>query len=80
MLHFGEGTFAPTVKESGAKKDATVIVTGSETGNIVVISNFDVYCTMNDYTCTCSCGCEKPTDGYVCDNCKIGMCRVGMKR
>jgi len=35
---------------------------------------------MNDYTCTCSCGCQKPADDYVCHNCKIGMCKVGMKR
>jgi hypothetical protein len=34
---------------------------------------------MNDYVCTCSCGCDKPSDDYVCHNCKIGMCRVGMK-
>ncbi len=36
--------------------------------------------TMNDYTCTCSCGCQAPADDYVCHNCKIGMCSVGMKR
>jgi len=35
---------------------------------------------MNDYTCTCSCGCQNPADDYVCHNCKIGMCKVGMKR
>ena len=35
---------------------------------------------MNDYTCTCSCGCQNPADDYVCQNCKIGMCKVGMKR
>ncbi len=36
------------------------------------------YDIMNDYTCTCSCGCETLTDDYVCYNCKIGMCKVGM--
>jgi len=35
---------------------------------------------MNDYTCTCSCGCQNAADDYVCHNCKIGMCKVGMKR
>ncbi len=35
---------------------------------------------MNDYTCTCSCGCQNPADDYVCHNCKIGMCKVGMKK
>ncbi len=35
---------------------------------------------MNDYTCTCYCGCLNPADDYVCHNCKIGMCKVGMKR
>ena len=34
---------------------------------------------MNDYTCTCTCGCENPTDDFVCHNCKIGMCKVGMR-
>ncbi len=38
------------------------------------------YDIMNDYTCTCSCGCRTPTDDYVCHNCKIGMCKVGMIR
>jgi len=40
----------------------------------------DHYIIMNDYTCTCSCGCETSTDDYVCYNCKIGMCKVGMIR
>lgn len=35
---------------------------------------------MNDYSCTCSCGCESQTDDYVCHNCRIGMCKVGMKK
>lgn len=35
---------------------------------------------MNDYTCICKCGCENPTDEYVCHNCKIGLCKVVMKR
>lgn len=35
---------------------------------------------MNDYTCTCSCGCISPADDYVCHNCKIGLCKVGMQR
>jgi hypothetical protein len=35
---------------------------------------------MNDYICTCTCGCENPADDYVCHNCKIGMCKVGMAR
>ncbi len=35
---------------------------------------------MNDYTCTCNCGCQNPADDYVCHNCKIGMCEVGMKK
>ena len=34
---------------------------------------------MNDYTCTCSCGCENASEEYVCQNCRIGLCRVGMK-
>ena len=35
---------------------------------------------MNDYSCTCSCGCQNPSDDFVCHNCKIGLCKVGMKR
>jgi len=35
---------------------------------------------MNDYTCTCSCGCQNAADDFVCHNCKIGMCKVGMKK
>ena len=35
---------------------------------------------LNDYTCTCSCGCQNPADDFVCHNCKIGMCKVGMKK
>ncbi len=35
---------------------------------------------MNDYTCTCTCGCGNLADDYVCHNCKIGMCKVGMAR
>ncbi len=34
---------------------------------------------MNDYTCTCSCSCENQADEYVCNNCKIGLCRLGLK-
>ncbi len=35
---------------------------------------------MNDYTCTCSCGCQNSADDFVCHNCKIGMCKVGLSR
>ena len=35
---------------------------------------------MNDYPCTGSCGCQNPADDFVCHNCKIGMCKVGMKK
>lgn len=35
---------------------------------------------MNQYECTCSCGCSNLTDDYVCPTCKIGMCKVGMKK
>jgi len=35
---------------------------------------------MNDYTCTCSCGCKNPVDDDVCHNCRIGMCKAGIKR
>jgi len=35
---------------------------------------------MNDYTCTCSCGCENPAEDYVCNNCRIGLCKVGMQK
>jgi len=35
---------------------------------------------MNDYTCICECGCDNPSDDYVCHNCHIGMCKVGMKK
>lgn len=35
---------------------------------------------MNDYTCTCSCGCESPSDEYVCHNCRIELCKVGMEK
>ena len=34
---------------------------------------------MNDYVCTCLCGCENLSDEYVCHNCKIGMCKVGAR-
>jgi len=36
--------------------------------------------TMNVYECICQCGCDNQTDDYVCHNCKIGMCKVGMIR
>lgn len=35
---------------------------------------------MNDYTCTCTCGCVNPADDFVCHNCKIEMCNVGIKK
>jgi len=35
---------------------------------------------MNDYTCTCSCGCKNRADDYVCNNCRIGLCKVGMQK
>ncbi len=35
---------------------------------------------MNDYTCTCSCGCKNPAEDYVCNNCRIGLCKVGMQK
>ena len=35
---------------------------------------------MNDYTCTCNCGCENSSDDYVCHNCRIGLCKIGMKK
>ena len=35
---------------------------------------------MNDYACTCSCGCIQPADDFVCNNCKVGLCKVGMKQ
>ena len=28
----------------------------------------DRYDTMNDYTCTCLCGCETLTDDFICYN------------
>lgn len=31
---------------------------------------------MNDYTCTCTCGCENFSGEYVCRNCKIGLCKT----
>ncbi len=34
---------------------------------------------MNDYTCTCSCGCKNPVDDDVCHNCRIGGQNVGAK-
>ena len=35
---------------------------------------------MNDYTCTCNCGCENPSGDYVCHNCMIGLCKTRMKK
>ena len=35
---------------------------------------------MEPQECTCTCGCGNLADDYVCHNCKIGMCKVGMAR
>lgn len=29
---------------------------------------------MNDYTCTCDCGCKDSSAEYICHNCKTGSC------
>ena len=31
---------------------------------------------MNDYTCTCDCGCQNLSGEYVCRNCKTGICKT----
>jgi len=35
---------------------------------------------MNMYDCTCGCGCNHPTDEYVCDSCKAGVCRSKIQK
>ncbi len=35
---------------------------------------------MNDYACICLCGCENPSDDYVCNNCRIGLCKIRIKK
>lgn len=29
---------------------------------------------MNDYSCTCNCGCQNSSGEYLCRSCKIGIC------
>ena len=31
---------------------------------------------MNDYTCTCNCGCHNSSGEYICRNCKTGICKT----
>lgn len=31
---------------------------------------------MNDYTCTCNCGCKDLTGEYVCQNCITNGCKL----
>lgn len=31
---------------------------------------------MNDYTCTCNCGCQNSSGEYLCPNCNTGLCKT----
>ncbi|HSG83742.1 MAG TPA: hypothetical protein VLA08_04200 [Nitrosopumilus sp.] len=34
---------------------------------------------MNDYSCTCNCGCHNPTGEYVCNDCMMNICMIKLK-
>ena len=31
---------------------------------------------MNDYTCTCDCGCKNTSGEYLCHDCLISLCKT----
>jgi hypothetical protein len=34
---------------------------------------------MNDYVCTCSCGCKNSTGEYTCNDCMMNLCKIEIK-